>query len=128
MSAHALIMGSAAALALVFARIAIDGVLLQRRARAELAWFFDGGSFDIRTSFRAGRTKLPSTDCAPRPSGSALNPFRLAYLMAADFFSRFTSGGGQQHDVASSNSSGANGAFQRPAARKCAATCLADGE
>ncbi|RKE73684.1 hypothetical protein [Pseudorhodoplanes sinuspersici] len=52
MSAQALILVSAGALAAAFLKIAFDGWRQQRQARADLAWFFDGGSFDVPPSVR----------------------------------------------------------------------------
>ena len=47
MNAQTLILLSAGALAAAFLKIAFEGWRQQRKARADLAWFFDGGSFDV---------------------------------------------------------------------------------
>jgi hypothetical protein len=52
MTAQSMVVMSALILCLVFTAIIADAIRRQRKTAADLAWFFDGGSFDVPPAMR----------------------------------------------------------------------------
>lgn len=55
MSAHVLVVASAAALALVFAKLAFDGIRQQRKDAEQIQAFLSGGAFELPPGFKLHR-------------------------------------------------------------------------